>query len=39
MVYYCSTSDVGGRLGLNSAQRQQAGSLLISAIRRASIEI
>ena len=39
MVYYCSTSDVGGRLGLNSAQRVQAGSLLISAIRRASIEI
>ena len=39
MVYYCSTSDVGGRLGLNSSQRQQAGSLLISAIRRASIEI
>tara|TARA_R110002096_G_scaffold100221_1_gene222125 strand:+ start:3719 stop:4243 length:525 start_codon:yes stop_codon:yes gene_type:complete len=39
MVYYCSTSDVGQRLGLNSAQRVQAGNTLQIAIRRASIEI
>lgn len=39
MVYYCSTSDVGLRLGLNSAQRVQAGNTLQVAIRRASIEI
>jgi len=39
MVYYCSTSDVGQRLGLNSAQRVQAGNTLQVAIRRASIEI
>ncbi len=39
MVYYCSTSDVGLRLGLNSAQRIQAGNTLQVAIRRASIEI
>jgi len=39
MVYYCSTSDVGLRLGLNSAQRVQAGNVLPVAIRRASIEI
>lgn len=39
MVYYCSTSDVGQRLGLNSAQRVQAGNTLQVEIRRASIEI
>tara|TARA_R110000744_G_scaffold169488_2_gene287367 strand:+ start:95 stop:619 length:525 start_codon:yes stop_codon:yes gene_type:complete len=39
MVYYCSISDVGLRLGLNSAQRVQAGSVMQVAIRRASIEI
>jgi len=39
MVFYCSTSDVGQRLGLNSAQRVQAGNTLQIAIRRASIEI
>lgn len=39
MVFYCSTSDVGQRLGLNSAQRVQAGNTLEIAIRRASIEI
>ena len=39
MVFYCSTSDVGLRLGLNSAQRVQAGNTLQVAIRRASIEI
>jgi hypothetical protein len=39
MVYYCSTSDVGSRIGLNSAQRVQAGNRLITAVRRASIEI
>lgn len=39
MVYYCSTSDVGSRLGLNNAQRTQAGSKLTAAIRRASIDI
>ena len=39
MVYYCSSSDVGSRLGLNNAQRTQASSKLEAAIRRASIEI
>ena len=39
MVYYCSTSDVGSRLGLNSAQRTQALNKLTAAIRRASIDI
>ena len=39
MVYYCSQSDVGSRLGLNNAQRTQASSKLNVAIRRASIEI
>ena len=39
MVYYCSSSDVGARLGLNNAQRTQASSKLDMAIRRAVIEI
>lgn len=39
MVYYCSTSDVGSRLGLDSTQRTRAGSRLTSAIRRATIDI
>lgn len=39
MVYYCSTSDVGSRLGLNSAQRTQASNKLTAAIRRAAIDI
>lgn len=39
MVYYCSTSDVGGRLALDSAQRTRAGSRLTSVIRRATIDI
>ena len=39
MVSYCSSSDVGQRLGLNSAQRTSAASKLSSAIRRASIDI
>ena len=39
MVYYCSESDVGSRLGLNNAQRTQASSKINAAIRRASIEI
>jgi hypothetical protein len=36
---YCSVVDVGLRLGLNSSQRQQANSKILSQIRRASIEI
>ena len=28
MGYYCSTSDVGSRIGLNSAQSVQAGNRL-----------
>jgi hypothetical protein len=39
MVYYCSTADVGSRLGLDSAQRSRASSRLTNAIRRASIDI
>ena len=39
MVYYCSSSDVGARLGLNNAQRTQAASKINAAIRRAAIEI
>lgn len=39
MAYYCSTSDVGSRLGLDSAQRSRASTRLTSAIRRATIEI
>jgi len=36
---YCSVADVGLRLGLNSAQRVQANTKILSHIRRASIEI
>jgi hypothetical protein len=39
MVYYCTTTDVGSRLGLDSSQRTRAGTRLTSAIRRASIDI
>ncbi len=39
MVYYCTESDAGSRLGLDSAQRTRAGSRLTSAIRRATIDI
>lgn len=39
MTYYCTTSDVGQRLGLDSAQRSRASSRLTSAIRRSSIDI
>ena len=39
MVYYCTVSDVGSRLGLDSAQRTKANSRIISAIRRATIEV
>jgi hypothetical protein len=39
MVYYCSTSDIGSRLGLTNAQRTQASNKLTTAIRRATIDI
>ena len=39
MAYYCSISDVGSRLGLNSGQRDKANTRLTSAIRRATIDI
>tara|TARA_R100000458_G_C8152089_1_gene159373 strand:+ start:72 stop:593 length:522 start_codon:yes stop_codon:yes gene_type:complete len=39
MVYYCSSNDVGSRLGLNNAQRTQASTKINAAIRRATIEI
>lgn len=39
MTYYCSTTDVGSRLALDSSQRTRAGTRLTSAIRRASIDI
>ena len=39
MTYYCSSADVGMRLGLNSAQRDAASSRLASAILMAAIEI
>ena len=39
MAFYCSSIDVGQRLGLNSAQRTSAATRLTSAIRRASIDI
>lgn len=39
MVYYCTTNDVGSRLGLDSAQRTRASSRLTSAIRRSTIDI
>jgi hypothetical protein len=39
MVYYCTSSDVGSRLGLDSAQRTRAATKLTSAIRRSTIDI
>mgnify|MGYP003132767150 FL=1 len=39
MSSYCSSIDVGQRLGLNSAQRTSASTRLSSAIRRAAIDI
>jgi hypothetical protein len=39
MVYYCTTTDIGSRLGLNSAQRTQASTKLTTAIRRATIDV
>ena len=39
MVSYCSSSDVGQRLGLNSAQRSAAATKLSPSIRRAAIDI
>ncbi len=39
MVFYCSSSDAGTRLGLNSAQRTAAATKLNTAIRRAAIDI
>ena len=39
MTYYCSISDVGSRLGLDSAQRTRANTKLTSAIRRSTIDI
>jgi hypothetical protein len=37
--FYCDTTDVGSRLGLDSAQRTRAESRLERCIRRAAIEI
>jgi len=39
MSYYCSITDVGSRLGLNSGQRDKANTRLTTAIRRATIDI
>jgi len=39
MASYCSSADVGSRLGFNSAQRTQAASRLTTGIRRSSIDI
>ena len=39
MPEYCNASDVGTRLGLNSAQRTQAASRITTAIRRATLEV
>mgnify|MGYP003637883817 CR=1 FL=1 len=39
MTYYCTTADVGLRLGLDSGQRSRADSRLTSSIRRATIDI
>ena len=39
MTYYCTTSDTGSRLALDSAQRTRASTRLTSAIRRATIDI
>ena len=39
MTYYCTTSDVASRMGLDSGQRSRASTRLTSAIRRATIDI
>ena len=39
MTFYCDASDVGARLGMNSAERTSASSKITRAIRRASIDI
>jgi len=39
LTYYCSTSDVGSRLGLDSGQRTRASTKLTGSIRRATIDI
>lgn len=39
MTRYCSVSDVGSRLGLDSSQRTRANSRIENCIRRATIEI
>jgi len=39
MAYYCTETDTGSRLALDSAQRTRANTRLTSAIRRASIDI
>ena len=39
MTYYCDSTDVGARLGMNSAERTSASSKITRAIRRASIDI
>ena len=39
MVYYCTTADVGSRLGLDSGQRTRASTRLTAVIRRATIVI
>ena len=39
MTYYCEASDVGARLGMNSAERTSASSKSTRAIRRATIDI
>lgn len=39
MVYYCTTSDVSDRLGLDSGQRTRATTRINNAIRRATIDI
>ena len=39
MASYCSSINVGQRLGLNSAQRTSAATRLSSSIRRAAIDI
>ena len=39
MTYYCTTSDVSDRLGLDSGQRTRATSRINSAIRRSTVDI
>ena len=39
MAFYCSESDVAGRLGLDAGQRTRASKRLQSVIRRATVEI